>query len=226
MIVEEQRRRTSPAVTALIAVSLLACVVKILGALLGVGWMAHAQWLYVPPLIAALVVAGGLRDGRGRWWTVGLVLSWVGDAFGGPSFPLLLGSFLVAHACYILALWPTQAGSVLGRPRSVPYLLLGLAGTAVIAPAAGAALALPVVLYAAALTLMAVLATAAGRVGAVGGLLFMVSDLVLALDEFVLQMPTAVETTVVIGTYVPAQVLLLVGVLRLISADASRRSIG
>lgn len=207
----------------LIAVSLLACLVKILGAGLDIGWMAWAQWLYIPPLALALVLAGGLRDPRGRWWLAGLALSWVGDAFGGGDFLLLLGSFLVAHICYVVALWPTHARSQLARRGSAPYVLLGLAGAAALAPAAGAALAVPVVLYASALTLMAVLATAGGRAGAIGGLLFMVSDLALGLGMFVFDWPTAVQTTVVIGTYVPAQVLLLVALLRL-SASGSRRS--
>lgn len=208
------------AVLALIATSLVAAAVKIAGAVLDVGWTSSAQWLYLPPLTVVLVLAGGLRDRRGWWWLVGLALSWVGDAFGGADFLLLLGSFLVAHVCFIVALWPTRAAGAWGRLGSVPYLLLALAGTAAIVPAAGG-LTVPVVLYAAALTVMAILATAAGRAGALGGLLFLVSDLTLGLCTFVLEWPTAVRTAVVIGTYVPAQVLLLVAFLRLLASTRS-----
>ncbi len=203
-----------------IVISLLACAVNITGALLEVGWMQEARWFYVPPLVVALIAAGGLRDVRGRWWAAGLALSWVGDTQGGRGFLILLGAFLLAHVCYVVALWPTRGQSLLGRRAAVPYALLGVAGVVVLAPAAGLALAAPVTAYAALLTLMAVLAAAAGRVGVIGGLLFMVSDLVLGLGIFAMDLPGALQTLIVIGTYVPAQVLLLLGVLLLIRARA------
>lgn len=213
-----------PAVVAGIIVSLLACAVNIAGTFLEVGWMQEARWFYVPPLVVALIAAGGLRDVRGRWWTAGLLLSWVGDTQGGRGFLVLLGAFLLAHVCYVVALWPTRGQSLLGRRAAVPYALLGAAGVVVLAPAAGLALAAPVTAYAAFLTLMAVLAAAAGRVGVVGGLLFMVSDLVLGLGIFAVDLPDALQTLVVIGTYVPAQVLLLLGILLLISTRAGLSS--
>lgn len=211
------RRPGAPAaLRAAVAVSLLACVAKIAADSFDVGWLGYAQWLYLPPLAVGLVLAGGARRRRGRWWLAGLVLSWQGDVLGGTDFLLLLGCFLLAHLCYLVALWPTRRRSALRGPAALPYLLLGVAGAAVVAPAAGPVLAGPVVVYAAALTLMAVLATAGGRRGALGGLLFMVSDLTLGLGRFVVDLPTAVQTAVVIGTYVPAQVLLLLAVLTLL----------
>lgn len=205
-----------PPVLLLIGVSLLACVVQVVGALLGWAWTALAQWFAMPPLAAALVVAGGLSRPLGRWWLAGIVLSWAGDTVGGHSFLVLLGCFLLAHLCYLAALWPTRAPSVLRRPRVLPYLALGVVGAAVIAPAAGPLLAGPVVVYAAALTLVAVLASSLGRAGVVGGVLFMVSDLVLGLGTFVVDVPAATQTALVMSTYVPAQALLLVAVLGLI----------
>ena len=181
-----------------------------------IGWLDYAQWLYVPPLVVALVLAGGLQDRRGWWWLAGLVFSWLGDVLGGAWFPVLLGCFLVAHVCYVVALLPTRLQSLLGTIGSLPYLLLGLAGAVVLVPAAGPVLAVPVALYAVTLTLMAVLASAGGRAGVVGGVLFMVSDLVLGIGTFVVDLPPAVQTLVVIGTYVPAQVLLLVGLFTLL----------
>lgn len=203
------------ALWALIALSLLACVVKVAGDALGLGWTERAQWFYLPPLMVALVVAGGLRDRRGWWWLGGLVLSWGGDVLGGLGFLVLLGCFLLAHLCFVVALLPTARASVLRRPVVAAWVAFGLLGTAVIAPAAGPVLAAPVVVYAATLTLMAVLATAAGRSGVVGGLLFMVSDLVLGAGIFALDLDPALQTALVIGTYVPAQVLLLLALLRL-----------
>lgn len=205
-----------PPVLSLIGVSLLACVVQVAGALLGWAWTAQAQWFAMPPLAAALVAAGGLARPLGRWWLAGLLLSWAGDTVGGHSFLVLLGCFLVAHLCYLAALWATRAHGVLWRPHVLPYLALGAVGAAVIAPAAGPLLAGPVIVYAAALTLVAVLASSAGRPGVVGGVLFMVSDLILGLGTFVVDLPAAAQTALVMGTYVPAQALLLVAVLGLL----------
>jgi uncharacterized membrane protein YhhN len=216
VIAEQPTASIRPAVRTLIATSLAAAFVGIVGAALRIGWLDYAQWLYVPPLAVALVLAGGLTDRRGWWWLAGLVFSWLGDVLGGAWFPVLLGCFLVAHVCYVVALLPTRAQSLLGRIGSLPYLLLGLAGAVVLVPAAGATLAVPVALYAAILTLMALLASAGGRAGVVGGVLFMVSDLVLGIGTFVVDLSPAVQTLVVIGTYVPAQVLLLIGLLTLL----------
>lgn len=63
---------------------------------------------------------------------------------------------------------------------------------------------------------MAVLATSAGRAGVVGGLLFILSDMTLAIALFAAEIPEPLRTLTVIGTYVPAQILLTAGTLRLI----------
>ncbi|WP_420113726.1 lysoplasmalogenase family protein [Pseudactinotalea sp.] len=214
-------RQRSALVTALIAVGLVACVLQVGGTLLGWAWAGYAQWFVMPPLVLALIMARGLQDVRGRWWLAGILLSWAGDTLGGHDFLLLLGCFLVAHLCYLVALWPTRSLSLLGRPAMAPYVVVGVAGAAIVAPAAGALLAGPVVIYAGALTLVAILASGAGRAGLIGGALFMVSDLTLALGRFVVELPDPLQTTLVMGTYVPAQVLLLVGVLRVLGSNRS-----
>lgn len=214
-------------VVALVGVSLLACVVQVFGTAIGWPRAGHAQWFAMPPLALALIVAGGLRDPRGRWWLAGILLSWAGDTCGGYGFIVLLGCFLVAHVCYLVALWPTRHRSVLGTPAMIPYVVLGAAGAAIVAPAAGAVLAAPVVIYAAALTLVAMLASAAGRAGLIGGVLFMLSDLTLALGIFVIDFPSMLQTALVMGTYVPAQALLLFAFLSLVGRGApAARTLG
>ncbi|WP_162458226.1 lysoplasmalogenase [Pseudactinotalea terrae] len=208
---EVDRRRG--AVVPLIGLSLVACIVQVVATAAGWDWAGRAQWFAMPLLALALVLAGGLRDPRGRWWLAGLVFSWAGDTLGGNGFLVLLGCFLVAHLCYLVTLWPSRARSVLGTAPMIGYLAVGGTGAALIAPVAGGVLAAPVVVYAAALTMVAVLATAAGRAGVIGGILFMFSDLTLALGIFVIDIPAALQTFLVMGTYVPAQALLLVGVL-------------
>lgn len=207
-------------VLALMALSLMMGVVNIAAAYAGAGTVRQVTaWLYLPPLMLALVLATGLRTTRSRWWLAGLVLCWLGDGLGGQGFLVLLGCFLLGHLAYLAALWPTRRESWLGRPLAGAHLLLLVLGLVLVVPAADG-LEVPVVLYGLVLTLMAVLATAAGRPGLVGGVLFMVSDLSLGWMRFALQPDEATQALVVIGTYVPAQVLLLAAHLHLVSRPA------
>ncbi|MGO0576419.1 lysoplasmalogenase family protein [Ornithinimicrobium panacihumi] len=158
--------------------------------------------------MVALVLATRLRDPRSRWWLAGLVLCWLGDGLGGQGFLILLGCFLLGHLAYLAALRPTASSSWLRRPASLLHWAVLVAGMVLVVPHADG-LQVPVVVYGLVLTLMAVLATAAGPVGLVGGLLFMVSDLTLGWDIFAADLSEATSALLVIGTYVPAQVLLL-----------------
>jgi len=105
---------------------------------------------------------------------------------------------------------------------SVPNLTFGFAlgyltavgvGVGLVTPYAGA-LAIPVVVYAACLAMMASLATGVGRGAGWGGVLFVLSDAVLALDHFVgwLDVPHVYFWNIL--TYATAQALLVRGVLR------------
>lgn len=198
-----------PLLLALLGASLLAAVLNIAGAYLDLdGLRRVTAWLYLPPLMVALVLATRLRDPRSRWWLAGLVLCWLGDGLGGQGFLVLLGCFLLGHLAYLAALWPTASRSWLRRPTSLLHWAVLVAGMVLVVPHADG-LQVPVVVYGLVLTLMAVLATAAGPVGLVGGLLFMVSDLTLGWDIFAADLSEATSALLVIGTYVPAQVLLL-----------------
>jgi uncharacterized membrane protein YhhN len=171
----------------------------------------------IPVLLLAEVVARGAADpALGRRIAVGLVLSALGDVslvFRG-GFLAGLSAFFVAHCCYIAAFAP---GAVVNGASA-------FAGTALAAMALGmlvylwphvARLRPPVVVYVGALSLMAwcaiARATALGagaaeHAGAVGALVFLVSDGVLAVDRFA--RPFAAAHAVVMTTYYTAQVLI------------------
>jgi uncharacterized membrane protein YhhN len=72
----------------------------------------------------------------------------------------------------------------------------------------------PVVAYGVVLALMGVLATGLSRAAAVGGALFIVSDLVLAVRVFVDPDLVPYSHLVTMACYLPAQLLLTLGVLR------------
>lgn len=197
-------------------------VANIAGRFLGLdGVRTVAQWLYLPPLMVALGLATGLRTARSRWWLGGLLLCWLGDGLGSLGFLVLLGCFLLGHLSYLAALWPTRDRSWVWRPGGLVHVGVLALGLALVVPRAGA-LAAPVVVYGLVLAAVALLATAAGPAGLAGGLLFMVSDLSLGWFLFSgVEVGDGPRALLVIGTYVPAQVLLLVGLLRLEGEGAS-----
>lgn len=183
----------------------------------------HAgRWFYTPPLIVVLALHGCLKHRSGWLWVLGLAFSAVGDitAQSENAFLLLLCSFLVAHLFSVKALWPYRGESWLGTKKSLLHLGLAVAGLAVVVPRAEPGMVGPVVAYGAVLGLMALLATAAGRTGLLGGLLFIASDSVLAAGHFGIRIPEPLRTAAVIGTYAPAQVLLTAGWWRLTGAGA------
>lgn len=168
------------------------------------------MWALLPPIWIALIAIGALRHGVGRWHVVAAALCGLGDGLGATTglTVVLLGLFLLGHLAYLVALWPTRRRSLAWGPAAIAYAVIGLISGGIIAIGAGP-LAVPVLLYA--LVLAAVAAFAAIDVpGFLGGLLFMVGDLVLGLALFVVDIPDPLRSIAVLGTYAAAQALLAV----------------
>lgn len=183
-------------------------------------WQPLSQVLLMPILMLVLIT----RRPDSNWvlvWALGaLFWSWLGDTgpkLVGPEwgFLTMLGGFFVAQLCWVVALLPTWRRSILVRRRIllVPYLAVAALLLGVALPAAGA-LAPFVVGYAAVLLAMAILATGRGFGAAIGGLLFIFSDALIALKTFVpgLDFPGS-SGFVVMLTYMLAQALLVRSVL-------------
>jgi uncharacterized membrane protein YhhN len=197
--------------------------------LVGAGVAADVTQVMLMPLLLVVLLAGTAPPhGRlVRLFALGLGLSWLGDTLprfleGQAQFLAMLGAFLLAQGVYALALWPLRGDSLLVRPlAALPYLLAAVVIVALCAPGAGALLP-ALVVYAAAICAMAVLATALGPRGAIGGAVFVLSDALIALDTFgVLTLPA--HAVWVMATYVAAQLLLVLGVL---DRDAEVRAAG
>lgn len=212
--------------TAAIVVSLVAAVVNITSAFLDLEVLRYSRWLYVIPLMVALVANPVGRRWRGLLWLAGMFFSMVGDTQGGRGFVVLLGSFLIAHLFYIAALLPDRKRSLIGHTGSVVYAAILVVALVILVPEVDGALVVPVMVYALVLGFMALLAAAGGPVGVAGGLLFMISDLVLGIGIFAVDLPEALQRLIVIGTYVPAQVLLLIAFLRLAEGRSGWRGTG
>ncbi|MFE1170385.1 lysoplasmalogenase family protein [Nocardiopsis sp. NPDC058789] len=206
------------ALLVLVLLSLVHLGVQVLGPQ---AWSRPTQVLLMPAL--ALVVLAASRRPRGRLLGLALValgFSWLGDsapglASGDTAFLLMVGFFLVAQVVFVIAFWPHRAGSLLYRRRLllVPYVVYVAALVWVCAPHTGVLL-VPVLLYGLLLGLMAVLATGMGPWVAAGGALFLVSDSLIALNAFAPGLDLPQRDLLVMSTYIAAQVLIVLGLLR------------
>ncbi|SDD28357.1 Uncharacterized membrane protein YhhN [Sanguibacter gelidistatuariae] len=184
-----------------------------------------SQWLLMPLLALALAAAtaGAPRGRLIRLTLVSLAFSWLGDtapdlAPEGASFIVMIAFFLVAQVVFVAAFWPFRRASVLSpayparrRWLAVPYLLALVALVVTCAPGAGSLL-VPVIVYGTTLALMAALATGVGRLVAIGGAIFVVSDSLIALNAFVDGWSLPGQGFWVMVTYIAAQTLIVVGV--------------
>jgi len=149
----------------------------------------------------------------------GLALSLLGDIalmYPDKWFTAGLAAFLAAQIFYILAFRPRP-----GHPVSIgtllPYILFGLLMFFLLAPRLGP-MKVPVFVYVAAITTMAGFAAARyvdmggtkTLLAFLGGVLFLVSDSVLAYDRFARKVPNA--RILVLGTYFPAQILIALSI--------------
>ena len=181
--------------------------------------------LLMPVLAAYLLVraraAGTERTRLVVLVTIALGFSWLGDT-AGQTLLIKIAFFLLAQIAYCVAFWPYRARSLLGRrvpAAAYAVLLLGLIGF--VATQAGA-LGAPVFLYGTSLALMLALAPGVSRLSAVGAVIFLASDLGLAYEFFLSAPDSGNAAAYVMATYLPAQLLIVLGVLHRVGADASQ----
>jgi len=163
-------------------------------------------------LVWVLVASAGSPP---RLLLAGLAFALLGDVLlnlpGTPAFLAGMGAFLVMQLCYIAGFLHLGAGAWLrAHPWAVAaWLALWLALNAAIGPMLGE-LRWPVTVYSLALVSMAACAVATGRRGiGIGGALFLVSDLLIALRVAGTEIPAS--GVVVMATYCAAQLLIATG---------------
>lgn len=198
-----------------------AVAAAIIGALLG--WDG-LHWIGKPAATAILLAAVARRaEGKyGRAIAAGLGFSLIGDIFlmlPGDWFLPGLIAFFAAHLAYIRGF---SLGIGIGRNRRllVWFGLVALAIVALLWSGIPGALRLPVAGYAAVLGLMAAQALTRLRItrdradalAAMGAVLFMASDTLLAVNRFLDPLP--LSPLWVLGSYFAAQGLIAQGALR------------
>jgi uncharacterized membrane protein YhhN len=187
-----------------------------------IGDLAHApdlarcsQWALMPLLIVAvLATLRPLRTPAALWLIAGLAFSWAGDVLLGVSFVLGLGAFLLAQLGFIVAFTrkPIAGGNAGWRRRNVIlYVVLYLVLLGLLAAHVGAMLP-AVVVYGAALCSMAAVAGRTSRVLEIAGLVFVLSDGLLALQLFRPDLAFPLSGFWVMLTYIVAEAGIAVGV--------------
>lgn len=195
----------------------VAAVLAIVGA-----YLPSAPLHYVAkPLATLLIVAmvwtarspeRGYRNGI----VAGLLLSTCGDVFlmvPGDYFVLGLASFLLAHLSYLFAFARRARLFTVAWPL-LAYSVAAAIVLSILWPGLPQALRMPVVIYVVVLAAMAAQAAVVWRVrrdhasalAAAGGLFFIASDSMLAIDRFAA--PFAAATLGVLATYWIAQSLI------------------
>lgn len=192
----------------------------------GAAEIAEPTKLALMPLLAVAALWGGrgFRTGLPMGLLLGaLLFSWLGDGAAAffpfaPELPVMLGAFGLAHLCYIWMLTRYTADGPFPRWALV-FAAWWVLMLLVLWPNLGS-LAFAVAAYGIVLAGTAATAARCSRTVAVGGLLFLASDTVLALRIF---MPDAMPewtNPLVMLTYCAGQGLIVAGVLQ---ARAVRR---
>lgn len=178
----------------------------------------RARWLTKPALMPVLAAVAATQEKRTStappdpMMLAGLGFSWIGDVAllgdGDGPFAIGLGSFLAAHLFYLVALRRLRKGAVRRRMWIAGgYGLAWCVLNALLWNRTGR-LRLPVLIYGTTLSAMGLAALDTGRPAtAAGGAAFLLSDSILALDNFgVASLPAA--DAMVMVSYTAAQALI------------------
>ena len=233
------------------AVYAVVSVIQLAGLFAGAAQLASlTKPLLMPILLFALIwstrgrrTSIGLvlnRATRGRRSSIvalaaaGIVFSWIGDVLlstpGGLGFLLGLGSFFVAHLAYLVQfLGPLRTRPFRTRRASSPLSPLGLlfvpwlVGLLVILGPHLGMLFVPVALYGLVLGLAAAAALGTNRLTAAGGVLFLLSDTVLALRLFLPGFSLWQADFLIMLLYVLGQGLIVLGAVRAAAGLSARQ---
>jgi uncharacterized membrane protein YhhN len=173
-----------------------------------------AVLLAMPALMAFLDRSKPSRDRFYRWVMAALFFSWLGDWLGdliAPHVLVKIGFFFLGHLCFIAAFWRYRHRSVLHRPLVVVAYVVVIGGLIGWIAPHGGAIAPAIVGYGVVLGTMALLSTGVNRATGLGGALFVVSDLSIAITVFVFPGRVDHAEVIIMSTYLVAQLLIVLG---------------
>ncbi len=183
---------------------------------------AAAVSTFTKPLLMLSLIAGFLfalprwRTEVALFATLALLFSWAGDVGiaspGDLNFLMALGFFFVAHVLYIVLFMR----KLRMRPMSIwslAYVTWWVAFLTILAPHIGSLL-IPVAAYGLVLGVMGAVALSCNRFIALGGVLFVVSDSILALNKFLPGFELWQVHVFIMLSYIAAQGLIALGIVR------------
>lgn len=183
-----------------------------LAALLGAEYYENKNlvWVFKPLASTGFLLAALQGSRSNRTLFAGLCFAMVGDIFLIPdaewAFQAGLGSFLLGHVFYAIALTQQRFDPLVAGVTIAP--LAGIAAFVynVLAPHVPADLQIPVMAYMAIITFMVAAAAATRNTTAIiGALLFYVSDLLVAREQFLA--PGFVNKAIGLPLYYVAQLV-------------------
>ncbi|SNX57462.1 uncharacterized membrane protein YhhN [Streptomyces sp. TLI_55] len=186
---------------------------------LAAGWdIGH---LVAKPLLMPLLAAYAASRGAPRLLIAALLFGWGGDVLllfdADPAFLAGMASFAAGHVCYIVLFqkYGTDIATVRARGGFLSVIYVVVLATTIqsLWPDLPADLRVPVAGYSVLLTVMAYLAAARmGRVAGIGGVLFVLSDTLIASGVADWDQLPRPDLWIML-TYVAAQYLLVTGAL-------------
>jgi uncharacterized membrane protein YhhN len=180
--------------------------------------------LAMPALIGVVLTGRLVRDRFTGLVIVALFFSWLGDWLGDLIEPHVLAKiifFFVGHIFYVMAFWPYRRRSVLHRPLPLAAYVVVIGGLLIwIAPSSGI-LAPAVVIYGVLLGVMAVLASGLNWLAGLGSIIFVASDLSIAVTAFAFPGRIEESELLIMSTYLVAQLMIVLGVLQRQADDAA-----
>ncbi len=175
-----------------------------------------AKGTLMATLLAWVLVALGAR--AARWLVAGLGFAVLGDVLLDVRFEVGMLGFLLMQLSYIMGFLGLGAWTGLRSrwPIAVAYAALGLGVNVALGPKLGE-LAIPVLVYSTAILTMAALASGVDRRVGLGGVLFVISDALIAVDKAGAGFPG--RGLIVLVTYLAAQYLIATGWARRVDPD-------
>lgn len=180
-----------------------------------------AMWGLMPALIVVLLIAVPPPRCREVWLAViALGFSWLGDAapqlFESPhSFALKMGLFMVAQVVYIAAFVPRWKQTLIMRHPKI----MGAQIAAVVASMIGASnrvgwLFPGVLVYTLLINIMAALSFGVSSMAGLGGTVFVISDSLIAVRQFIPKLKPPKSEFLIMATYLIGQALMTAGLAR------------
>lgn len=198
-------------------------LVSVAAGLVTLEWLTKP--LLMPMLIVLVLVSGGLAHHHARLMVFGLATATIADVAllidTDLAFLTGMGFFLVMQACYITVFVKLGAWDGVKRRRwLIPALLAFLAAFFIPLWGELGDFAVPMALYGLALAAMAMFAIGLSTRMGIGGVLFLLSDLLIGINVGGLDFPG--RGIVIMSTYIAAQYLLISGWLRITAPTAER----